>query len=334
MTALAFLLVRLFPVEGSSMASRVDSLYFFLLGLCGFVSFGIFVMIVYYSIKYRAGAKVDRSNPVMGSYFIETSWAVIPFLIFLFIFAWGAKIYFDEGVPPKNASPIYVVAKQWMWKIQHPNGRREIDELHLEVNQPVRLLMISEDVIHSFYVPQFRQKQDVLPRRYTSLWFQPTKVGTYDLECAEYCGTNHSRMIGHVVVMTPEDYQRWLSGETRKIADNMPMVEAGRVLYNRFGCVTCHESGGPKGPSLVGLSGRTVRLADGRTIVADESYLRESILQSHKKVVAGYDPLMPVFQGQMSETEVMELIAFIKSMEKSEPSDVVHQRERAQSPND
>jgi cytochrome c oxidase subunit 2 len=227
------------------------------------------------------------------------------------MFVWGAIIYFDIYNPPNDALEISVVGKQWMWKSQHPTGQSEINELHLPVGQPVKLTMTSEDVIHDFFLPAFRVKQDVLPGRYTTLWFEATKSGVFPLYCAEYCGTQHSGMIGRIIVLEPAEFEKWLSGG----ATGLSMVDMGASLFQRFGCHTCHRDGGTsQGPSLTGLFGKTVKLQDGNTVLADENYIRESILDPRAKIVTGYQPIMPTFKGLVSEEGILQLIAYIKSL--------------------
>jgi cytochrome c oxidase subunit 2 len=299
----------IFPPEASSNAARVDHLFFFLLAVAVFFTLLIFLTIAFFAIKYRRRAENEVPPEIHGSIKLEIVWTVIPFLLTLVMFTWGAKIYFNDYHPPRDAMNIYVVGKQWMWKIQHPEGRSEIDELHVPLGRPVRLTMTSEDVIHDFFIPAFRIKQDVLPGRYTSYWFTATKLGTYHFFCAQYCGTNHSSMIGHVVVMEPADFERWLSGE----ASGETMAQSGEKLFSKFNCNTCHKPGG-RGPVLNGVFGSTVNLQSGQTVTADEAYLRESILSPQAKMVAGYTAQMPTFQGQVSESQVLQLIAYIKSL--------------------
>jgi cytochrome c oxidase subunit 2 len=239
------------------------------------------------------------------------TWVVIPLAIVMVIFFWGARVYFYIYRPPPDAEDLYVLGKQWMWKVQHPGGQREINEVHAPLNRPVRLILSSQDVIHSFYVPAFRIKQDVLPGRYTVVWFRATQPGTYHLFCAEYCGTGHSTMVGRVVVLDPQRYQEWLTGSTPE----RPPAEAGAKLFTSLGCNNCH---GVQAPTMAGLFMSTRTLSDGRTVVADEQYLRESILDSTTKIAAGYAPLMPSFRGQLTEEQLMELVAYIKSLR--EPS--------------
>src|SRR5438094_7906840 len=238
----------LWPARASTTAGSVDALYILLVALSLFMSVAIFTMICIFALRYRQ-RKGREAEQVEGSTILELTWSAIPLAIFLFIFAWGAVVYFKERTPPRGATQIYVVAKQWMWKLQHEEGQREINELHVPVGRDVEMIMTSQDVIHSFYVPAFCIKQDVLPGRYTTLWFHATRSGTYHLFCAEYCGTQHSGMIGQVVVLEPAEFEKWLSGG----ATGMSMVDLGASLFQRFGCNTCHRAGGTsQGPSLTG----------------------------------------------------------------------------------
>jgi cytochrome c oxidase subunit 2 len=246
-----------------------------------------------------------------GHWALEVIWTVVPLLITMVIFLWGARLYVVNAHAPADAMEISVVARQWMWKIQHPNGRREINELHVPVGQAVRLTLATEDVIHSFYVPAFRVKQDVVPGRVEEMWFQPTRAGTYHLFCAEYCGTQHSGMIGHVVVMEPHDFELWLGGNS---VGETP-IQAGQKLFVQFNCADCHAKGeGQRGPALRGLYGTQVSLADGRQVAADETYIRESILTPDAKVVAGFMPIMPSYRDQLTEQQILQLIAYIRSL--------------------
>jgi cytochrome c oxidase subunit II len=301
----------LWPVRASTTAGSVDALYIFLVLLSGFVSIAIFFMICYFAIKYRRGRGRREAEQIEGSTLLEATWSVVPLGIFLMIFVWGAVIYFRERTAPPGATEVYVVAKQWMWKLQHEEGQREINELHVPVGRDVKMIMTSQDVIHSFYVPAFRIKQDVLPGRYTTAWFRATRPGTYHLFCAEYCGTQHSGMIGQVVVLEPGQYASWLSGggAPGSLAAN------GQSLFMQLGCNTCHrfDTQG-RGPNLVGVFGKPVQLEDGRTVIADENYVRESILNPSAKIVSGFKPIMPVFQGLVSEEQVNALIAYVKSL--------------------
>jgi cytochrome c oxidase subunit 2 len=303
----------LWPARASTTAGSVDALFIFLVALSALMSAVIFVMIIVFAVRYRRRRGVPAEQ-IEGSTALEVTWSVIPLFIFAFIFIWGAVIYFRERTPPRGATEVYVVAKQWMWKLQHEEGQREINELHVPVGRDVKMILTSQDVIHSFYVPAFRIKQDVLPGRYTTAWFRPTKAGTYHLFCAEYCGTQHSGMIGQVVVLEPAQYQAWLSGGGAAGS----MASNGQNIFLQLGCSTCHRSDTQgRGPNLVGLFGKPVQLEDGRVVTADENYIRESILAPGAKIVSGFKPIMPVFQGLVSEDQLNALVAYVKSLNQS-----------------
>ena len=300
----------LWPTRASTGAGNVDALYIFLVALSAFMSAAIFTMILVFAARYRRRSGVEAEQ-IEGSNALELTWSVVPLAIFMVIFVWGAVIYFQERTPPRGATEVYVVAKQWMWKLQHEEGHREINELHVPVGRDVKMIMTSQDVIHSFYVPAFRIKQDVLPGRYTTFWFHATKSGTYHLFCAEYCGTQHSGMIGQVVVLEPAQYEAWLSGGGAAGS----LASTGQSLFQQLGCSTCHRSDvQDRGPNLIGVFGKPVLLEDGRTVIADENYIRESILSPGAKVVRGFKPIMPVFQGLLSEEQLNALVAYIKSL--------------------
>jgi len=300
----------LWPARASTGAANVDALYIFLVLLAGFMSAAIFSMILVFALRYRRQSGREAEQ-IEGSNALEITWSVVPLGIFIVIFAWGAFIYFQERTPPRGATEIYVVAKQWMWKLEHVEGQREINELHVPVGRDIEMIMTSQDVIHSFYVPAFRIKQDVLPGRYTTAWFRATKPGVYHLFCAEYCGTQHSGMIGQVVVMEPAQYEAWLSGGS----SSGSLASNGESIFQQLGCVTCHRSDTQgRGPNLVGVFGKPVLLEDGRTVIADENYIRESILSPSAKIVKGFRPIMPVFQGLVSEEQLTELVAYVKSL--------------------
>jgi cytochrome c oxidase subunit 2 len=297
------------------MAGNVDALYVFLLLISVMVSALIFTLILVFAIRFRRQKGVEAEQ-IEGSLPLELTWSIMPLFVFLFIFGWGAVIFFQMRTPPKDASTIYVVAKQWMWKLEHEEGIREINSLHIPVGRNVKLIMTSQDVIHSFYVPAFRVKQDVVPGRYTTMWFKATKPGTYHLFCAEYCGTQHSGMIGEVVVMEAAQYQAWLAGggATGTMASN------GESLFQQLGCATCHRSDTQgRGPNLAGLFGKRVALSDGTTVVADEGYIRESILVPTAKIVSGFKPIMPPFQGLVTEEQLNALVAYVKSLGQPSP---------------
>src|SRR5918999_110816 len=301
----------IFPEQASTMASRVDNLYFFLVALTIFFSTLIALLVIVFAVKYHRTHPAQVGAPITGSVPLEMMWSIVPFGISMFIFVWAANVFFDLQRPPDQTMQIYAVGKRWMWKFQHIDGQREINELHVPVGRPVKVLMTSEDVIHDLYFPSFRVKADVIPGRYTSLWFNATKAGEYHLFCAEYCGTKHSGMIGRVVVMEPADYQAWLSGG----AGEMSLAALGQRTFQDLACHTCHmgDASG-RGPSLERLYGTQVKLADGRSVVADESYLRESILNPQAKLVAGYQPLMPTFQGLVNEEALLGLTEDIKAL--------------------
>ena len=293
------------------MAPRVDSLYFFLIGLTAFFSLLIAGLILAYAIKFRRRTPDAIGAVIHGGLMLEITWSVIPLLITMVLFVWGASVFFAMSRPPDETLNVYVVGKQWMWKFQHLDGQREINELHVPVGRPVKLIMTSEDVIHDVFVPAFRVKADVLPGRYTNIWFEPTKPGTYHLFCAEYCGTRHSGMVGQVVVMEPNDYQTWLSGG----AGEGSLASAGQKLFNDLACNTCHRPDAQgRGPVLQNLFGKTVELASGERVVADEAYIRESILNPQAKITVGYQPIMPTFQGLVTEEGLLELIEYVKSL--------------------
>ncbi len=306
---------QLHPDLASTFAWQVDSLYFLLVGLSVFFSVGVVFFLVLFSVKYRRRSEDERPKPVHGSTALELAWSIIPLFMAIGVFTLGAEIYFRMYRPPADAIDIFVVGKQWMWKIQHPEGMREINELHVPVGQPVKLTMTSEDVIHAFSIPAFRTKRDVVPGRYTTMWFEATMTGEYHLFCAEYCGTQHSTMIGRVIVMETDEYQDWLGGGV----SGESMVDAGARQFEQLGCATCHkaESGG-RGPTLVGVFGEPVPLSTGETVTADEAYLRESILAPATQIVQGYQAIMPTFQGQISEETLMQLLTYIKSLNESE----------------
>jgi cytochrome c oxidase subunit 2 len=308
----------LFPEQASTFAPQVDALLFFWLCVAGFFSLLIAGLILVFMVRYRRRPGGDHVPDVHNSLGLEIFWTGVPLAITMVIFFWGASIYATMRHPPDDALEIHVVGKQWMWKLQHMEGKREIDELHIPVGKPVKLTMTSEDVIHSFYVPEFRVKQDAVPGRYTTMWFQATKPGTYHLFCAEYCGTLHSGMIGRVIALEPAAFQAWLAGQQPGEA-NVPVEVAGEAIFRAQGCGTCHRADGSgQGPALQGLFGKAVTLEGGETVLADEGYLRESILAPQAKIVAGYQPVMPTFQGLVSEEDIMRLIAYVKSLKPNE----------------
>jgi len=301
----------LFPQAASSIASEVDLLYFFILAVCSFFAILVSAAVVFFAIKYRRRHPDEVGHDIHGSIALELLWSVIPFVLAMVMFFWGADLYFRIARPPADAMDIFVVGKQWMWKVQHPEGVREINELHVPVGRPVRITLGSEDVLHDYYIPAFRVKMDAVPGKLTTMWFTATKTGTYHIFCAEYCGTQHSGMIGQVVVMEAHDYEAWLAGGR----STGSAVENGEKLFTQLACITCHKADtSGRGPVLAGLFGSTVQLMDGRKVVADENYIRESIMNSQAKVVLGYQPIMPAFQGTVSEENLLQLIAYIKTL--------------------
>jgi cytochrome c oxidase subunit 2 len=311
----------LLPPQASTVAPHVDALMLFALGVTIFFSVLIAALIVFFSTKYHHRRAADRKDPPTFHLGLEIAWTGIPLLIVMTMFIWGSGLFLHIRRPPDNALEMFVVAKQWMWKLQHPEGKREINELHIPVGYPIRLTMISQDVIHSLFVPDFRVKQDVLPGRYTSLWFEAAHPGTYHLFCSQYCGAAHSAMIGHVIAMAPADYERWLSAAPTNSASgavgapDAAMVAAGAKLFSNLRCMDCHHADNSgRGPSLKGLPDRRVVLDNGRGVNADDAYLRESILLSNAKIVRGYQAIMPAFQGVVDEDEILQLIAYIKSL--------------------
>jgi cytochrome c oxidase subunit 2 len=305
----------LFPEQASTIGAGVDHLFFYLMTVAVFFSTLIFALVFYFAIRYRRRGATDKAEQITSSVPLEVLWTVIPLFLEVVMFYWSASLFVRHAVVPKDAQEIYVVGKQWMWKLQHPEGPLEINELHVPVDRPFRLVMTSEDAIHSFFVPAFRIKQDVLPGRYTTLWFQATRPGRYHLFCSQYCGTNHSQMGGWIHVMEPGAYEQWLSGA----ATTESMEVAGGRLFERLGCGSCHQaSDRSRGPSLVGLYGKRVQLASGSTVIADDAYLEASILNPAANVASGFQPIMPTFQGQIDKEDLFKLIAYIKSLKGTE----------------
>lgn len=314
------LLIPFLPEQASTYAWMVDALYGYLIFWTVLFTVLISATIIYFVLRYRRRSPFEVPRPVAGSIKLESMWTIIPFFIAMSMFVGGATVYFTQYRQPKNGMEVSVVAKQWMWKFQQPTGQREINELHIPTGRTVKLTMTTEDVIHSFYVPAFRIKQDVVPGTYTYAWFEATKPGRYHLFCAEYCGTNHSGMGGWINVMEPGDYEAWLSGG----ANTESPITLGNKAFETNGCASCHQNSGQggRGPSLIGVFGSQVKLASGETVTADEAYIRESILHPQAKIVAGYPPIMPTFQGQLSEEQLLQLIAYIKSLSPQKSSGI------------
>jgi cytochrome c oxidase subunit 2 len=303
----------IYPEQASNFAPQVDSLMTFLILASAFFTIVITAAIIFCFLKYHRKGKNEIGAPIHGDMRLEITWIIVPFILAMGMFVWGAAVYVDYRHAPQDTLDIYMVGKQWMWKAQQPNGRREINELHVPVGRDVKLILASEDVIHDFFVPAFRVKMDVVPGHYNTMWFRPTRTGRYHFFCSQYCGTNHAVMGGWVTVMEPSDYAAWLSGST---GEDVNPVVAGEKLFAEKACSTCHLSNGTgRAPSLNGVYGGSVHLADGSNVTADDAYIRESILVPTAKIVAGYQPLMPAFQGQLTEEQIMSLTAYIKSLQ-------------------
>ena len=303
--------------SASSIASRTDLLFVAMLGICGLMALVLALLVVWFSIRYRAGSVANRDHPPSHANGLEAAWTIAPMLLFIAVFAWAAHDYTLARRVPADALPVYVVAKQWMWRLQHGNGRQEINELHVPIDQPVVLVLASQDVIHSFFVPAFRLKQDVVPGRYTRLSFTANRLGEFRILCTEYCGSEHSAMLGRVIVMRPADYAAWLESGPTAHADVTP-AQLGEALYRRLACASCHGADSSvHAPPLEGLYGRDVALEGGAHVRADDDYLRESIVAPKQRVVQGQAALMPSYAGQVSEEDLQNLVAYLRSLGKS-----------------
>ncbi|HZY62045.1 MAG TPA: cytochrome c oxidase subunit II [Edaphobacter sp.] len=301
----------LFPREASTIAPYADALYFFLLfiTLIGLTVVG--TLVFGFAIRYRK-EKHPVATQVEGSTLLEATWTIIPLALFLITFVWGALLYFRIYNPPTNAMNIYVVGKQWMWKAEHQGGQHEINALHVPIGRPVQLTMISQDVFHSFSVPDFRIKREVIPGRYSTVWFEATKPGTYHIFCTQYCGTNHSQMIGEVTAMTPDDFQKWLQSST----SGTSLAQNGERLFASMGCNACHTgAAGARGPNLAGVYGSKLQLSNGQQVTVNDAYLRDAILNPSEHITAGYAPIMPTYQGQISEDGLIDLVEYIKTLQ-------------------
>ena len=300
----------LFPPEASTMAIQTDALYFFLV-LISLVGMAVVtLLVVLFSVLYRKERNPEATQ-IEGSTLLEATWTIIPLALFMITFVWGALLYFRIYNPPTNAMNIYIVGKQWMWKAEHPGGQHEINALHVPINRPVQLTMISQDVFHSFSIPAFRVKREVIPGRYTTVWFNATTPGTYHLFCTQYCGTLHSAMIGEIVAMTPDDYERWTAGST----SGASLSQNGERLFTSLGCASCHSGKADShGPSLAEVYGNKLQMANGSFVTVDEAFLRDTILNPTMHQVAGYAPIMPTYQGQISEEGLIDLVEYIKNL--------------------
>jgi cytochrome c oxidase subunit 2 len=300
-----------YTAQASAHAAAIDRIFYLLLAVSGAASLLVFALVVVFGIRFRRGSAAKRGPlPKLLTSEVELGWTAGTLFLFLFIFWWAAASQLSALTPPLHATEIHVVAKQWMWKVQQPNGLREINELHAPMGTPVRLVMTSEDVIHSLFLPALRIKQDVLPGRYTDLWFTADKTGVFGLECAEFCGTQHASMNGRIVIQSPGDYARWSAAQPPA----QGLAHEGETLFRSLGCSGCHAAASSvHAPDLAGLFGRTTRLSDGRQVKADEAYLRDSILHPGRDVVAGYAPVMPSYQGVVSEEQMIRLLAYLKA---------------------
>jgi len=305
--------IPLLPPSASSVSTEMDLLYFFLTGVTAFFVVLVAALVVFFTIRYRRRSPDEVGADIHGSLVLELTWTIIPLLLSMVMFGWGASLFFRLSRPPADSMEIYVVGKQWMWKVQHPEGVREINQLHVPIDRNVRITLGSEDVIHDYGIPAFRVKMDAVPGKLTTMWFRATKVGEYHIYCNQYCGLRHSAMVGEVIAMEPQAYEAWLAGGGT-IASAAP---SGETLFREYGCASCHllDSTG-RGPSLANVAGSQVKLNTGATVTADDNYLRESIMNSQAKVVAGYQPIMPPFQGVINEENLMSLIAYIKTLKK------------------
>jgi cytochrome c oxidase subunit 2 len=304
--------ISAFTSQASAHAATVDNVFFGLSIISVLIVLLVFGLVVGFSYRYYRGSKAKRGQLTRSTEnLFEIGWSTATLLLFLFIFWWAASTQLSALTPPHDALQIHVVAKQWMWQVQQPSGVREINELHVPSGKPVVLTLTSEDVIHSMFLPALRITQDVLPDRYTYLWFTADKPGTYMLECAEFCGTAHSRMTGRIIIMTPANYAQWVSAQPQTTG----LARQGEALFRSLGCSGCHaKQSSIHAPDLHGVFNRLVHLSDGRSVVADEAYLRDSILQPRKAVVAGFTPIMPSFKNQVSEDQLVQLLAYLKSL--------------------
>ena len=304
------------PEVASNLASKVDAVIWFItvISLVFFILISIFL--VYFAIRYRRRQENEETPYITGSHVLETIWTIIPSILLIVIFVYGFVVYKDMRTPPEDSLEVTVIGRQWLWQFKYNNGKTTLNELYIPEGRPIKLVMTSEDVLHSFFVPAFRVKQDLVGGMYTYLWFTPTKNGTYELFCAEYCGTGHSAMLGKVIVMSPQEYEKWEKGEEEKAVASLPPAELGKQLYTQRGCNACHSIDGSTlvGPTWKGLYGHEVVMQDGTKVTADENYIREAILEPQAKLVKGFGPVMPSFKGVVSDDEITDLIAYIKTL--------------------
>src|ERR1700738_3872723 len=301
----------LFPPEASAISPYMDAFYFFLIAISAVGMIAVIILVFGFSIMFRK-EKNPQATHIEGSTLLEATWTIIPLALFMVCFVWGALLYFRIYTPPTNSMNIYVVGKQWMWKAEHPGGQHEINALHVPTGRPVQLTMISQDVFHSFSLPDFRVKREVIPGRYSTVWFEATTPGTYHLFCTQYCGTKHSGMIGEITVLSPEDYQKW----TQESTSGTSLAQNGERLFASMGCNSCHSgNAAARGPSLAGVYGSKLKLTNGSEVLVNEAYLRDAILNPSQHITAGYAPIMPTYQGQVSEDGLIDLVEYIKSLQ-------------------
>lgn len=302
------------PVQGTPHATDVDNLYMFVFWLNVIFFLLIAVLIAVFVMKYRRKGPNDRTGNVTHHLGLELTWSIVPLLLCLVIFFWGFKDYMRATVAPGDAMEINIQAEKWLWTFEYPNGLRSLGGLHVPVGKPVKLIMQSKDVLHSFYIPGFRTKMDVLPNRYTEQWFQSNVPGVYQVQCAEYCGKGHSQMNAKIYVDTPAKYEDFLENGDEEMR-KMPLAELGKLIYETRGCATCHALDGSRGqgPSWKGIFGQEHKMSDGRTFKVDENYIRTSILQPQAMVVQGFEGIMPTYQGLLRDREILAVIEFIKA---------------------
>jgi len=304
------------PPGQSTISGEVDSLFYFILYMSIFFFVLVVALSIYFAIRYRRKGELTKTSGATHNVKLEIAWTVIPLILVMIVFAWGFNAYMRLNIVPKDALEIKVTGQKWFWSFDYPEGASSVNELVVPVDRPVKLLLSSKDVIHSFYVPDFRIKMDVLPNRYTITWFQAKNVGTYNLFCAEYCGRGHSEMIGTVKVVNEREFADWIEAGSGS-GEGVSPLELGAQLYKSKACYTCHTTdGGPKvGPSFKGIFGHETELESGGKVKVDENYIRESILEPRAKVVKGFQPVMPTYQGLLKDKQIDALIAYIKSLE-------------------
>lgn len=306
--------MQLMPEQASSYAAELDLLFFLLVGLTVVFTVLVGALVIFLAVKYRRGSPADRSRAVDHHTGLELAWSIPPLILGLAVFFWNASLFGRMRTIPDNALEIFVIGKQWMWHLQHPNGVRENNELHVPLGRPIKLTMISQDVIHNFRIPAFRTQRDVIPGTYTQQWFEPTRLGRYRFYCSQFCGTEHSKMTGWVTVMEPEEYERWLANGGNVKRPVQTMAQAGGELYEKLQCGNCHEANSTvRGPSLLAIYGKQRALTNGQTVTADHTYLRESLVDPYAKIVKGYEQTMPAYKD-LSEENILQLVEYMKTL--------------------